>query len=492
MMGNMALLIAVLAAGTALSTPSARAAKVDGAVFTMTNSALRGNRVVAYERRSDGSLRLVDTYATGGVGGGPAPTTTVLGDKVSGPNLDSLGSQRSLILSEDHSRLFAVNAGSNTVSCFQVNASGPGPLLGNARSVGSGGIFPVSLALRGDVLYVLNSGNKGNVTGFRLSRDCTLTRIPGGKSEPLNSLIEDPPFPRPRPNEVITTAAQVNFTPDGSKLVVAIKGGPKQGVEGLPEGDVVVFDVDADGKLAGAPKVNHFSGDTKGPFSFIFDKNGNVVLNFANSFTVASYEIRKSGALEQIGDPVVLSGLGGDSPVGFPAVNCWIARFGNIAYVMSFGSLPALSDGVPDGPGVITALRIRNDGTLAKLPTGGSKETKGVVAVLPQDDPAGFDPEHPKGTFGNHGIDLTVIENGGRGFVYAIEPRIGKIGAWRIKEDGTLRSLGLFDGGLTEGVDPFPGTNPGINDFLERCFLQSGKNLSPECRRGSAQGVVGF
>ena len=263
-----------------------------------------------------------------------------------------------------------------------------------------GGIFPVSLAVRGDVLYVLNSGNKGNITGFRLSRDCTLTRIPGGRSEPLNDLIPDPPFPKPPPNEVITTAAEVNFTPDGSRLVVSVKGGPEAGVKGLPEGDVLVFDVGADGKLAGTPKVTHFTGGTKGPFGFTFDKNGNLVLAFANSLTVASYGITKSGALERNGDPVVTSGLGGNLAVAFPAVNCWVAPFGNVAYVMSFGSIAALSGDLPDGPGVITALRIRGDGTLAKLPTGG-KEPRGMVAVLPQDDPAEFDPDHPKGTFGN-------------------------------------------------------------------------------------------
>src|SRR3954447_6755330 len=254
MMGKIALLVTVLLTGTTLSAALGRAASGDGAVFTMTNSTFRGNKVVAYERRSDGSLRLAGSFATGGVGGGPAPTTPGFGAKVAGPNLDSLGSQRSLILSEDHSRLFAVNAGSGTVSCFEVKAGGPGPLLGNARSVGSGGIFPVSLAVRGDVLYVLNSGDKGNITASRLSRDCTLPGTPGGGRGPLSALIPDPPFPKPRPNEVITTAAEVDFTPDGSRLVVSVKGGPKAGVEGLPEGDVLVFDVGADGKLAGTPK----------------------------------------------------------------------------------------------------------------------------------------------------------------------------------------------------------------------------------------------
>src|SRR4051794_41957117 len=119
MMGKIALLVTVLLTGTTLSAALGRAASGDGAVFTMTNSALRGNEVVAYERRSDGSLRLAGSFATGGVGAGPAPTSTVLGAKVAGPNLDGLGSQRALVLSGGHRPPFAGNPGSATGSCVQ-------------------------------------------------------------------------------------------------------------------------------------------------------------------------------------------------------------------------------------------------------------------------------------------------------------------------------------------------------------------------------------
>ena len=110
-----------------------------------------------------------------------------------------------------------------------------------------------------------------------------------------------------------------------------------------------------------------------------------------------------------------------------------------------------------------------------------------MVAVLPQDDRT--DPAAR--LFGNHGIDLTVVEDGDRAFLYAVEPRIGVIGAFEINADGTLTALGDFNGGLNPGLDPFVGTNPGIEDFLERCYLQDDPR-SPECAQGSAQGVVGF
>jgi hypothetical protein len=47
-------------------------------------------------------------------------------------------------------------------------------------------------------------------------------------------------------------------------------------------------------------------------------------------------------------------------------------------------------------------------------------------------------------------------------------------------------------GGLTPGFEPFAGINPGIDNFLERCFLQDPATASPECLRGSAQGIAGY
>ena len=74
--------------------------------------------------------------------------------------------------------------------------------------------------------------------------------------------------------------------PDGSKLIVTIKGGPDGG--GGFEGGIVVFGVRSSGALSsGAPTVTEFSTvtNTAGPFGFEFDDNGIMVLNHVNSFT---------------------------------------------------------------------------------------------------------------------------------------------------------------------------------------------------------------
>jgi hypothetical protein len=77
-------------------------------VFVQTDN-VAGNQVVAYDRASNGTLTLANTYATGGLGG-----------VLNGSQVDHLGSEGSLTYDAAHSLLYAVNAGSNTVSVFSV------------------------------------------------------------------------------------------------------------------------------------------------------------------------------------------------------------------------------------------------------------------------------------------------------------------------------------------------------------------------------------
>jgi hypothetical protein len=72
----------------------------DHVVFIMSNSAGR-NEVIAFTRAADGTLHESGKFPTGGRG--------------SGGNNDPLESQGSLTLSQDHSLLLAVNAGSGEI-----------------------------------------------------------------------------------------------------------------------------------------------------------------------------------------------------------------------------------------------------------------------------------------------------------------------------------------------------------------------------------------
>jgi len=102
--------VAALAA-PALAAPAAHAggSPGGGAVFVQTDNTA-GNAVVAYHRAPDGALTLAGTYPTGGRGG-----------VLTGSVVDHLASQGSLTYDGEHGLLFAVNAGSDTVSVFGVS-----------------------------------------------------------------------------------------------------------------------------------------------------------------------------------------------------------------------------------------------------------------------------------------------------------------------------------------------------------------------------------
>src|SRR4051812_40881218 len=100
-MRTIALALGLLAALALVATAgAAHSGGPAGAVYVLGNSTA-GNAVLAYDRASDGSLSGPATYPTGGTGTG-----------------GGLGSQGALVL--DGRDLYAVNAGSNSISRFSV------------------------------------------------------------------------------------------------------------------------------------------------------------------------------------------------------------------------------------------------------------------------------------------------------------------------------------------------------------------------------------
>ena len=127
-----------------------------------------------------------------------------------------------------------MNAGRDTISVFAVR----GDRLALRQVLGSGGVFPVSVAVHGDLVYVLNALNGGSVQGYRvLGR--FLARIPGWH----RALGLDP---NATP-QFTTTPGQVAFTPDGSQVVVTTKGNGN---------DIDVFGVSFSGRLSAKATVN--------------------------------------------------------------------------------------------------------------------------------------------------------------------------------------------------------------------------------------------
>ncbi len=129
-------------------------------VFAATD-ATDGNTIVAYTRTAAGGLQQAGSYPTGGKGG-----------ILTGSVVDHLASEGSLAYDRQAGLLYAVNAGSNTISVFAVH----GDRLALRQVIGSGGQFPVSIAVHGHLVYVLNAlGRAGRRTG----QDRRLPHRPG-------------------------------------------------------------------------------------------------------------------------------------------------------------------------------------------------------------------------------------------------------------------------------------------------------------------------
>jgi hypothetical protein len=183
---------------SAAATPNWLRTGAARAIFVQTDNTA-GNAVAAYHRAADGTLTLAGTYPTGGLGG-----------QLSGSMVDHLASQGSLSYDRADGSLYAVNAGSNTVSVFAAR----GDRLRLRQVVGSGGTFPVSIAVHGDLVYVLNAENGGSVRGFRIWGG-RLLPIPGS-TRPLGLNPTATP-------QFTNTPGQVAFSPDGSQLIVTTK-----------------------------------------------------------------------------------------------------------------------------------------------------------------------------------------------------------------------------------------------------------------------------
>jgi 6-phosphogluconolactonase (cycloisomerase 2 family) len=361
-----ALLTAMAAAAVFASTVQAHWRPVRQAagdlVFVQTNETA-GNRVAVYRVGGDGHLDAAGSYATGGLGGTAAP----------GNETDRLASQGSLVYDAQHELLFAVNAGSDTVSTFSVHRD----RLRLESVTRSGGQFPSSIAVHGRTVYVLNAGGTGIVQGFRIAFD-RLWPIPGS-ARSLGLANTDPP-------NFLAAPGQVGFTPDGRQLIVTTK---------TSGSTIDVFNVRPSGRLSETPVVT--TSATPVPFAFTFTPAGRLAMGEAGGSFVTTYNVDSTGAVT---DPKWAS----DGQMAL----CWILRVGPYYYVSNTASntlssftidgagQPALLNGVAAttetgpidltspsgtrflyaqvGSGFVDELRVNSDGSLTKL---------GVVSGLP-------------------------------------------------------------------------------------------------------------
>ena len=414
----------LLAAGVAGASTAHRGAV--GAVYTQTNSPA-GNSVVVFDRAADGTLTKREAVSTGGNG-----STQSVG---CGPGCPILDSQNAVVVSTSAMRakvrggddddeddddddesgrgdengkfVFAVNAGSDTVTSFRETKHG----LRRVSQVSSGGDMPESLALHGRLLYVLNvatnnaNGTTGNIYGLRISSDGELS--PVGSSQTLANAA---------PPDHSADARAIDFSSSGKVIVVTEIAGGFMGPGG-PPGRIDTFVVGSDGKAA--PAVSHPSSDGF-PFGFAFDNKGHLVVSNIRDpagtaiGSVSTYDVSDSGDVT----PIDTKPSGGVLP-------CWVVvtNDGRYTYVVNTGAgLPA----------PVTFFGLSPSGALTPLGP--------PAASLP-------------GEFARTDAALSRDSK----FLYVLSPSVGPgspshIDAYRLAADGSMTLIGSTPAGANLGI----------------------------------------
>ncbi|AXC13735.1 hypothetical protein ACPOL_4463 [Acidisarcina polymorpha] len=176
-MSKQSWLLGTLAVVASVATPSLYAGNTGEFVYVESNlKAPNANSIYAFARQANGSLSPVagSPFKTGGAG---VQDTSL--------NVGPYDSDQNIITNADHSLLFAVNSGSDTIAVFHIQQDGSlKPIAGSPFH--SGGTDPVSLALLGDTLFVVNKNGDfprvsnilPNYTTFHVQADGSLVRNP--------------------------------------------------------------------------------------------------------------------------------------------------------------------------------------------------------------------------------------------------------------------------------------------------------------------------
>ena len=212
-------------------------------------------------------------------------------------------SQGSLTYDPLHGLLYAVNAGSNTVSVFSVS----GDQLALRQVIPSGGSFPVSVAVHGSSVYVLNALS-ANIQGY-VSFLGRLFPLPGSNRS-LGFTVPS------GATQFVSTPGQVAFTPDGSQLLVTTKASGS---------DIDVFHVGPFGYLSLSPVVNAEPGAV--PFSVNFDAVGHLVVADAGTNALSTYSLNWNG----VATPIATVATG-------QSATCWVATAQGAFFASNAGS----------------------------------------------------------------------------------------------------------------------------------------------------------
>jgi 6-phosphogluconolactonase len=405
-------LLGIAGAALALTTPAlASAAQTSGskkvnydAVYTATNNP-SGNAVVVFTRAANGTLTQRKVVKTGGKGIASTPPFGF-------PIADGSGS---IDLTPNGKLLFVVNAGDNSVSSFQITASGP-KLVSHVSSHGK---LPISLTASGDLLYVVNE-TSANIYGWKFSSTGKLTPI-AGSGQKLTAVT-----PKGKKDKVGVTAA-IGFADNGAVLAVTQRGLPRT------YGEIDTFVVSKSG-VAGASRAFATPGIAN-PFGFSASGKQILVSN-------AGFVATPSGAQPNPLDPTQFHGSAAAYNVSSSGkltlvkntstngrAACWlvVTKNGRWAYVSN-----TLSDSVPD------TFSGKNSVSVMSVGAGGKMTL------------------HAQGTAGGMGFPSDEALSSNDHYLYVIDPFImgapSHIDVYKVGSNGSITHVQTTPSTLPNGV----------------------------------------
>lgn len=379
-----------------------------GGVFMMSNND-EANEVVAFARADDGRLTEVGRYPTGGKGSGSfedSANALVLGSATGEASPNQLTDQARL--------LFVPNAGSSTISVFEVNADG----LELVEETPSNGQKPVSLTVNNGLLYVLNSGETDNrlfTDGTNALENCTSgsrPEITGFQVSTEGRLTPVPNSTRGLSGQAKSGCAQVSFSADGTTLLVTERLAklPAHGRSEVKddEGAMVMFQVLQNG-TTGRKQVVDSTG--RGPFGFSVAQSGNVLVTeqfggFANenASAISAYRGNAEGGFETTSEAVFNK----------QTDTCWVVVNGTetLAWATS-----------PFGGGTISSFTLKD----------------GVPKLMHESASAADGKNRENDNVAMGATDLALSGSGE--FLYSLNSFEGKLNVYRTNADGSLKFI---------------------------------------------------
>jgi 6-phosphogluconolactonase (cycloisomerase 2 family) len=415
-------LLALIAVCSATIAKSAQAQDYTAAVYAGTNDAQK-NGLVAYGRKSDGTLAYIGEYLSGGTGGRL---------NTGGP-VDPLISAHS-VLNVDNRFVLQVNAGSNTVSSFRVNKDFSLTLI---NAVPSGGFGPDTIAERGGVVYVANVDSDGvftgppdqvgNIVAFTLNRETgSLQEIPGSTRQLVG-----------RPSDLAVA-------PSGHSLVVSIYNAGSSAISNAAaNAELESFAISQPGILTPFPissvtstqRNNNDNRNLPGAIGIsIPESQGRevVVVTESREFlpdgeaaslsqfqtgSVSTFDLNGAGFLRPISLDNPTSSQITTGPTNTSTSSCWISfdKGGRSFWVVSASS------------SIISSFRFNQNGSVEELDSrAATGEPVNPDAANPAAGATGF---------------ADIAEAGNSDFIYQLETGAGKVNVYQIASPASPLNL---------------------------------------------------